>query len=75
MLLVNLPDFSQTANFYYSSDSYNDETCQDNHRLKHVCPHHCFKATLENKQSRHHLDSMYSRGYSLGGVKMVLHNA
>ena len=42
VLLVDLPDVPKTTNFYYSSDRYNDEPCQDNHHLKHTCPHHCF---------------------------------
>lgn len=70
VLLVNISDFPQTANFYYSSDSYNDETRQNNHRLKHVCPHHCSQATLENKQFRYHLDPIYPLEYFLGGVRM-----
>ena len=49
MSLIDFPDFLQTSDFYASNNSDNDETCQHNHRLKHVCPDHCLKTTLEKK--------------------------
>ena len=49
MFLIDFPDFLETSDFYASTNSDDDKTCQHNHRLKHVCPYHSLKTTLESK--------------------------
>lgn len=48
VIFIDLPDFVQSANFYASNDSDNDETSQHNDRLKYVCPNNRLEATLKN---------------------------
>ena len=49
MFLIDFPDFLETSDLYASRNGDNDETCQHNHRLKHICPYHGLQTTLENK--------------------------
>ena len=45
-MLVDFPHFIKSSDLDAANYNNCDKTSNHDHRLKHVCPHHSFQATL-----------------------------